>query len=85
MKQLAIVCTILAAFLCGLFFYGTFPREARTYDNMQPTTTHSVLCMGDYGETVTYHIFMPSFEGFTDVEVTDLKESYAQGFCDSIR
>lgn len=85
MKNVAMVVSLVVAFACGLYFWGTFPRETRTYENMQPVDTHAVLCVADSGDAETYYIIMPSFKGFSDEDVYDLKESYAQGFCDSIR
>ena len=85
MKNVALVVALVVAFVSGLFFYGTFPRKARTYENMQPTELHSVLCIFEDGDSQTYRIIMPSFEGFTAEDTHDLEESYTQGFCDSLR
>ena len=84
MKTTFVVAT-LVSLIVSTFIYGTSPRETRTYENMQPTELHTVLCIFDNGEADTYHIVMPSFEGFTTEDVTDLENSYAQGFCDSLR
>jgi len=84
MVKAIVVVILVVSFICGMYAWGTYPREAKTYENMQPTTTHRVLCITDSGDATTYHIMMPSFEGFSDEVVYDLKKSYEQGFCNSV-
>lgn len=85
MKNIALVALSVASFVAGLYFYGTFPRETRTYENMQPTELHAVLCIGPHGGAESFHIIIPSFEGFSTEDTRDLEASYKQGFCDSIK
>lgn len=84
MKNLALVLTITVTFLCGMYFYGTAHREQSNYLNLQPVELHRVLCIDDWGAAVTYHIPIPSLEGFTTEDEHDLEEAFAQGFCDNL-
>lgn len=82
---LIIVANSLLGFMFGMYYYGTFLREVRTYENMQPRDLHQVECIFDNENSKIYHIVMPSFKGITPEETHELKEAYTQGFCDSLR
>ena len=83
-RTIILVLAVLVTCLMALAFYGNASRPAADYLSLQPAKLHQVLCISDTGDATTYHIPMPSFEGFTEEDTFDLVESYAQGYCNNL-